>query len=275
MGRFGAFCRRNLALPACALLCACAFATPLYSGNGLVREMVAAYRSARTIQDSSTATVRTSGNVTYYQKSSLILEKPNRLRFMTQDPQLGAVEAVSDGSTLTVYMSRQNVYVSQAAPASIPLEVARISAAARAVLNDPIDQVLNPLSFLCGGAMPSEAHEFVRRGAEKIEGKTAILVESPADLAWVRRFLAFTGGGYPVRSVRLWINPANKTLLQAACNIQWRGLVAPAPGKGPAAAGSGVSFTETYSSARLNAPVPAGAFQFKAPPGAQRIYPRV
>jgi hypothetical protein len=237
-------------------------------GNDLVRQMVARYHAAKSIQEDSEATVRVGNNASYVQTTHLIWEQPNRLDLQTTDPTLGTLHSLSDGHTLTVWVGTQNIYVRRHAPTSVPMAVAAVSAATQQMIHLPVQQLLGPLAFLAAGSMPVEAHEFHRVGDQTVEGTRAVLVESQADPSWAHQFLRIGGGEFTRRDVKLWIDPVRHTLLRARCELNWEQKLPATAQRAAGLAATRVLFDEVHRHLVLDAPIRPDTFTMAIPQGA-------
>ena len=239
--------------------------------NSLVRQMVAAYKDATTIQESSAATFTPSSGPPLSQSYFLKYASLNGLSVTVQDPINGSFGAYCDGVTLTVYSAAKSSFVRRSAPPDLAGVVKAISGLSHELTGTAFDQTLNPISFVLAPGMPREGSNFKRTGIQTVMGRKTYVVSGTADDAYLRTVLpdsATHGARIDQKELTLYIDAQTHLLLQARARIHWTSVSRNSAGKGR---GFGFTFMERHIGTKINAPLQRTALAFLQPPGAIEI----
>lgn len=239
--------------------------------NALVRRMVATYRKAQTIQESTEARMMTPDGSNFIQSGAIKWRRPNQIYIYSQDPQQGTMHVYSDGRLITVYSQRQNIFTNRNAMPDLQGTMRVVTKAAQDAFGVQFHQVLSPISFLMSDGMPREARSFRFAGEASVNGRRAYKVMGQADTAWMRTMVPDATIVPVKRNVTLWIDTQTFLLLKASGDFSWRITVADGMRLERPVTG-GVFFEETHFNTRLDAPIEETAFRFKAPRGAKQLF---
>jgi outer membrane lipoprotein-sorting protein len=259
------------------LLLPCALTTALQAGgagpdaNALVRKMVATYKKATSIQETTEATVTVPGGSAYVQSTNMKWKHPNQTYLHSQDPQQGTVSVHTDGKTITIYSARQNIFTRRNAPTDLRETMETINRASTQAFNIQMTQVLNPISFLLTTDMPREAKAFRYAGMATLNGRRAHKVVGQADPNWVRGMVPAMTVVPIKRDVILWIDAQTNLLLKSAGNFTWKvtsanGAKLQTPQIG------GILFEEVHRNTLLNIAMRDEDFRFFPPKGAKQLF---
>jgi hypothetical protein len=238
--------------------------------NALVRQMVAAYQSFQTLQESSeTKFVRTNG-AEFIQTTTLKYKRPNLIYAESRDPMQGTLIMSSNGRLATFYSGKQNAYTQRNAAPTFIGTLYVISNASKAMIGAPQNQILSPLSFLTAKHMPVEAGNYRYVKTEVIEGKRVALVAADADPNWLKTlFPTSTQITFQKRNVLLWIDTNTRLLVRESVDFMWTVEAGANPGSGR------IRFAETHRNVIPNAPLRDEDFNIAPPKGAEEVFPAV
>lgn len=258
---------------ACALLAAPAAserklnANRVINANALVRKMMATYQSAQAIEETSEAKVKEYGKADYIQSTTLRFKGPNLIYLASEDPSIGTYQSFCNGKTITVYTGRHNTYTKRNSPIGLPKTLTKLAAAGELILGVSVVQMLSPLSFMSGKAMPQECRNFQYVREEMLEGNKVIVVTGQANLAWLQTMGAPQQTVLDRREVTLWIDANRFLLRKAACDLLWRFKKVSASQNVSTVTG-GFKFVEVHRATRMNPPLRDEDFFFVPPTGA-------
>jgi outer membrane lipoprotein-sorting protein len=247
-------------------------ATPIpQDANALVRKMVATYQAAKTFQENSEVKMTVIGSGEYYQTNSIKYKRPDLLALVSSDPKMGTVSAYANGSTVTVFTGKQNVYTKRTAPKNYAQTVALIEKTT-AELGVPAAQVLNPVTFLLAKGLPREASAFRLAGGDnRIEGHSTQRVIGQATSALMQKLAPGPGLTPEKRDVILYLDAKTHLLIKCEMLLTWSAKTQ-IQGKGLQKIHAGYHYEETHHDAVLNAPIADGAFFFQPPKGATELF---
>ena len=233
--------------------------------DAIVRRMVTVYQSVQTLQERSEAKMQgASPGTDYIQASQLKYKRGNGsiyLYIQSNDRQIGTYEAYCSGKTITVFTGKENAYTKRAAGINLRQNLQTLSRAAESLSGTPINQMLNPVSFLSAKGMPDECKSFrlLRQETLNPSHRRAFVVTGAADENWLYGIIGARNIQFDRRAITLWIDAENSTLLLATCDLvfhqdipQKRGLVRQ----------STLRFSESHSDIVLNAPLNDQEFNF-------------
>jgi outer membrane lipoprotein-sorting protein len=271
---------RRMALTSfCLLLCVlmlmplpcCPAAPPSPDANALVRKMVAAYQAATTIQETSEAKMVEPGKGEYIQSNTLKYKRPAMLALETVDPDLGTLATYVNGSTITIFSGKQNVYTKRTASPNLARNLTVIGAASTELVHVTPTQMLNPISFLLAkGGMPEEAQAFRYVGVKMVEGRKTYMLIAQASTVWLKQIMPFAKPER--RDINLYIDVQTNLLAKAAIAVTYQATLPAVSGEPSKIVRGGFAFEETHRGTILNAPIVDATFSFRPPKGATEIF---
>ncbi len=266
---FVGFCLPVTTLGLCLLPnFALAGSTP--DANALVRKMIATYQAAKTIQESSEVNMTIPGAGLYFQTNAIKYKQPYFLALESTDPNTGTVAIYDNGSTVTVYSGKQNVYTKRTAPKNYAQTVA-LAEKVTIELGVPSGQVVNPVSFLSAKGMPVEAASFRYLGTASVEGHPTYKVIGQGTTAFMQKVAPTKNLTPEKRDIILYIDKRTNLLIRSELTLTWS---APTYQKGKPAGKlmTGYHYEETHRGITLNAPIADKEFVFNPPKGAKEIF---
>lgn len=233
--------------------------------NEIVRQMVATYRRAASIQETSVAEFTPLQGTKLTQSNSLKYQRPNRLVLVSQDRNSGELAAYSNGSVLRLYSDTRKAYREEPAPSDLPGIVKAIGAMAKQLTGSGFDQTLNPISFLLTQGMPREGQNFLFLGTQMVTGHKTYMVTCVADAAWTKTLLPNENLKPDIRQITLYIDVSTHLLLRAKVRMRWTQTI-PAQDKTPAMTSAyGFTFDEIHYNTTLDRPLRPEEFSFTPP----------
>jgi hypothetical protein len=233
--------------------------------NEIVRQMVATYRRATSIQETSVAEFTPLQGTKLTQSNSLKYQRPNRLVLISQDRNSGELAAYANGSVLRFYSDIRKAYREQPTPSDLPGIVTAIGAMANQLTGSGFDQTLNPVSFLLTKGMPREGQNFLFLGTQMVTGHKAYMVTCVADANWTKTLLPNENLKPDIRQITLYIDVQTHLLLRAKVRLRWTQTI-PAQDKTPAMTSAyGFTFDEIHYNTMLDRPLRPEEFSFTPP----------
>jgi hypothetical protein len=230
----------------------------------IVREMVTAYKSAETIDDTSEAKmyVGSNGNI-FIQQNSFKFKKPALLVVKSEDPHQGTLMCYNNGLTVTLYVGKQNVYTKLSSPGDL--------AKVMDVVESAVPQVLSPGSFLLANGTLREADRYKLMGRRNINGHDTYVVKALVSQSFLRWITRLRDPVLQHDRMVLFIDTRTHLLVRGSCDITWSGLVR-SPRGGMARMSQGFRFDEDHMTSVLNAPIEDKEFYFNPPKNAAEIF---
>ena len=263
----------TLALPIAGILLA---ATCPVSGepgstdaNAIVRQMVAAYQSASSIQEVSTVDFVVNGGTRISQTYRLKYQRANSFVIVSEDPRNGTLAAYSNGRTVHFYSAALRTYSVRPIPADLAGSISTMEQLAKHVTGSGFDQNLNPISFLLAHGAPRECRNFKSAGTGTVLGHKVDVVTGGADESWAQSIAPEERLKFAKGDLTLSIDASTRLLVRAQAHLTWKPL-SPARGKNRAVPDYTVTFTETHFNTTLNKSIPASEFIFT--PGKEVVF---
>src|SRR5262249_40008570 len=151
-----------------------------------VRQMVAIYQNASSIQETSVADFVEMQGIKFSQSYALKYQKPNQLVLISQDRTFGELAAYGNGRILRFYSNARKAYRERPSPLDLAGVVDAFGGMSQRLIGSGFDQRLNPVSFLMSQEMPREGKDFQYVGIQTVTGHQAYVVTGLADEAWIK-----------------------------------------------------------------------------------------
>lgn len=236
--------------------------------NAIVRQMIAVYQGATTIQETSAANFIDNKGTKFSQTYRIKYQRPNKLVIIAEDPQDGTLAAYSNGKVVRFYSGKRRNYTenspSSPPPPDLKGTMDLINERAQHLTGGVFDQNLNPISFLLAQGMPKECGNFKFAGIKSVEGHKVYVVTGTAELSWAQTIVPASKGKSTVRDLTLFIDTSTHLLLRAKAHLVWASVV-PARGGKPAKE-FGIQFEETHFGTTLDQPLLPNDFTFTPKP---------
>ena len=242
------------------------------NADTLVRKMVLTYQSAQTVQEKSEAKMQDLKGQEFYQTSTVKFRRPNLLYISSTDPKLGTYSVYCNGKTVTMYTGTQNIFTKRDAPINLRKTVQSLFATGMELLNIPVTQMLNPVSFMSADGLPDECKKYRYVREEAVDGRHVFVVSGQADPKWAMALMPVKDAVLIRRNITLWIDSSRFVLLKASCDIIYSFEAPVKPGQQSRTLTSNLRFTETHRDIALNVPIREETFFFQLPKGAVEKY---
>lgn len=240
--------------------------------NTVVRKMVLTYQSAQTVQEKSEAKMQDLKGQEFYQTSTVKFRRPNLLYISSTDPKLGTYSVYCNGKTVTMYTGTQNIFTKRDAPTNLRKTVQSLYATGMDLLNIPVTQMLNPVSFMSADGLPDECKKYRYIREDIIDGRHVFVVGGQADPKWAMALIPLKDVNFLKRDITLWIDASRFLLLKASCNVVYSFEAPAKEGQQGRTLTSNLKFTETHRDIALNIPIREETFFFQLPKGAVEKY---
>lgn len=240
--------------------------------DAIVRRMVSVYQGAQTLQESAEAKMQElGGRGEYIQTTQLKYSRANGSNYLyirSTDPKDGTYEAYCNGKSITVYRGARNAYTKRAATSELSRNVAALSRAAESFAETENNQggatmqILNPISFLSAKGMPQECKKFQLVRQDTLDRRRAFVVKGSADTDWLYSLIRTKVAQFDNRTVTLWVDAENYTLLKAECDLRFHIDIRSKPNQPITRVQYGLTLSETHRDIVLNAPINDQEFNF-------------
>ncbi len=240
--------------------------------DAIVRRMISVYQGAQTLQESAEAKMQElGGRGEYIQTTQLKYSRANGSNYLyirSTDPKDGTYEAYCNGKTITVYKGVINAYTKRAATSELSRNVAALSKSVESFTENrdskeqATQQILNPISFLGAKGMPRECKKFQLVRQDTLDRRRAYVVRGSADSDWLYSLFPNKSVQFDTRTVTLWVDAENSTLLKAECDLRFHIDVRTKPKQPVTRIQYGLTLSETHRDIILNAPINDQEFNF-------------
>jgi hypothetical protein len=241
-------------------------------GNALVKKMVQTYKAYNTFSETSEAKIVMLGAPSQIQSTTFKFQKPSKFFVQTSDPQSGTLSIYSDGTQVTIFGGRQNIFTRRDYAGSFVSTVRTYEKVAKEMLDMNITQILSPISFMTAGENGlREAKSFKFLGTKAVNGRTTNMVLSPVDLEWLTSIVGRQNFLPDKCQVKLYIDKETNLLIHSVIQFLWQSKVQ-RPGVKDKIVIQGMVLDERHRNQVMDKPIDANVFRFAPQPGSKEVF---